>query len=33
MESASTVATNVMLPEAAPIQRMSWLPHWMSMLW
>ena len=33
MELDTTVATSVREPEAAPIHRMSWLPHWMSTLW
>ena len=28
----STVNTQAALPAAAPSQRMSWLPHWMSMI-
>ncbi len=33
MELDSTVATRVRDPQAAPIQRTSWFPHWMSTLW
>ena len=32
-ELASTVATSVREPEAAPIHSTSWLPHCMSTLW
>ena len=33
IELLSTVAMQVRLPVAAPIQSTSWLPHWMSTEW